>query len=74
MKKNTEKYTIDELPEYYYVPLKCVNCGSKFVDDDPEYYSDSMNVHYKVMIKKGIKIADTKCPICGCQTLARWYK
>lgn len=50
---------------YYYIPLECVNCRSRFWEYEPEEYRD----YYGYWIKKGTKISDIRCPICGCQTL-----
>lgn len=63
---------MEKMPEYYSVPLKCVNCQCKFIDDDPSMYAYADVVPEAINIAKGVKISDCKCPVCGCQTLARW--
>ena len=50
---------------YYYIPLECVNCRTRFWEYEPESQRDE----YELWIKQGVKISDIKCPICGCQTL-----
>lgn len=65
---------ITDLPEDYSVPLKCVNCQCKFIDDDPSLYPCSDVVPMPINIVKGMKISEIKCPVCGCQTLARWVQ
>jgi len=67
-----EEWPMTKLPEYYSVPIQCVNCGSKFIDDDPGYYSDPGVIGEAINIKKGMKICEVECPVCGCLTLARW--
>lgn len=56
----------------YSIPLLCVNCGNKFIDDEPDFYPDPFTINPPIEVKKGTKIADVKCPVCGCQTLTRW--
>ena len=58
----------------YSVHLQCVNCGNKFINDEPDYYRNPFQINPPIEIEKGVKIADMKCPICGCQTLARWER
>ena len=67
-------YEITELPEYYTVELECLNCRSVFVDDDPIMYPNTYIVPQTIHIKKGMKISEVECPICGCKTLIRWRK
>lgn len=67
-------YEITELPEYYSVELECLNCRSVFIDDDPGMWPNSYVVPQEIHIKKGVKISEVECPICGCKTLIRWRK
>lgn len=68
----TSSYQIENLPEFYTIPLRCVNCGEYFINDEPDLYN--IPVRQGIHIRKGMKISDMNCPVCGCQTLARWYK
>lgn len=59
----------------YKASCKCYNCGSRFVarnlDEACYVYGD--NVDLVLEIPFGTKIADAKCPKCGCQTLGGKY-
>lgn len=66
------KYPVEKLPEYYTVPVECLNCRSVFKDDDPGMYQKTFIVPQEVHILKGVKISEVECPVCGCKTLIRW--
>jgi predicted RNA-binding Zn-ribbon protein involved in translation (DUF1610 family) len=59
----------------YKVACKCYNCGSKFLarSMDEAYYCYGDDVDPVLEIPLGTKIADVKCPNCGCQTLGGKY-
>ena len=67
----SDSYEIDDLPEYYTVELECLNCRSYFIDDDPGMYPSMYVIPQEIHIKKGVKISEVECPICGCHTLIR---
>lgn len=68
------KLPMEDFPEYYTVPLKCFNCGCKFIDDDPGMYPRDDVVPEAIHIVKGMRINEVNCPVCGCKTLMRWIK
>ena len=56
----------------YKAQCTCYNCGSRFVAfDGDELYEKycGEQVFLALDIPKGTKIADTKCPNCGCESL-----
>jgi predicted RNA-binding Zn-ribbon protein involved in translation (DUF1610 family) len=59
----------------YKAACKCYNCGSKFLARNTEeaYYGYGDSVELALDIPLGTKIADMKCPKCGCQTLGGKY-
>ena len=63
-----------DLTGYYTVDLECLNCRSVFIDDDPIMYPNTYLVPQIIHIKKGMKISEIGCPVCGCKTLIRWRK
>lgn len=60
-----------DLSGYYTVDLECLNCRSVFLDDDPGMWPNSYVVPQVIPIKKGKKISEINCPLCGCKTLIR---
>lgn len=56
--------------ETYSPKTWCMNCHSHFVYDPetPPDFRGSRGMD-RLNIKKGTRICDVKCPICGCKTL-----
>lgn len=56
----------------YKAQCTCYNCGSKFLAFDEEEllvkYCDG-RTYLALDIPKGTKIANMKCPKCGCESL-----
>lgn len=68
---NEEFSPTDKLPQrdgYYYIEADCLNCGKRFHD---EWVDVDVTKRNGLLIKKGVRIVDTKCPICGCRMLIR---
>ena len=68
---NDEILPTDKIPQkdgYYYVEVDCLNCGKRFHD---RWVDVDATMRGGLLIKKGITIYDTKCPVCGCERLIR---
>lgn len=59
------------MSDTYKARCECYNCKTRFFARSAEeafiHFGDS--VELAIEIPKGTKIADIKCPKCGCQTL-----
>lgn len=68
---NDEISPTDKIPQkdgYYYIEVDCLNCGKRFHD---RWVDVDATMRGGLLIKKGTKIINTKCPVCGCKSLIR---